>query len=118
MATADETTFSEKYLDTRRKYRDRLNSAVRRNTMELRRLQTDRHLNERWNLALPTPAGTRGILRFEKTNPNRPPPPRLQRKFEKTNPFPTPSKQPNPASTPKSKPRNAANSPNSPKGQS
>ncbi len=72
MATIDESAFSEETLDARRKYRDRLNTAVRRNTMELRRLQTDRHLNNRWNLALPTPASARDVLRFEKTNPNPP----------------------------------------------
>ena len=72
MATIDESIFSEETLDARRKYRDRLNTAVRRNTMELRRLQTDRHLNNRWNLALPTPASARDVLRFEKANPIRP----------------------------------------------
>ena len=56
MATVDESTFSDDFLETRSKYRDRLNTAVRRNTQELRRLQTDRILNERWNLALPAPA--------------------------------------------------------------
>jgi len=69
LETVDESTFSEEVLDTRRKYRDRLNTAVRRNTMELRRLQTDRYLNNRWNLGLPAPASARDVLRFEKTNP-------------------------------------------------
>ena len=69
MATVDESTFSEDFLETRSKYRDRLNTAVRRNTMELRRLQTDRYLNNRWNLGLPAPASARDVLRFEKTNP-------------------------------------------------
>ena len=72
MATVDESTFSEDFLETRSKYRDRLNTAVRRNTQELRRLQTDRILNERWNLALPAPASARDVLRFEKAKPIRP----------------------------------------------
>lgn len=72
MATIDESAFSEGTLDGRRKYRDRLNTSVRRNTMELRRLQTDRHLNNRWNLALPAPVSARDVLRFEKANPIRP----------------------------------------------
>ena len=71
MATVDESTFSEDFLETRSKYRDRLNTAVRRNTQELRRLQTDRILNERWNLALPAPASAKDILRFEKAKPIR-----------------------------------------------
>ncbi len=72
MATVDESTFSEDFLETRSKYRDRLNTAVRRNTQELRRLQTDRILNERWNLALPAPASAKDVLRFEKAKPIRP----------------------------------------------
>ena len=72
MATVDESTFSEEFLDIRRKYRDRLNTAVRRNIAELRRLQTDRHLNSRWNLKLSAPASARDVLRFEKTKPNVP----------------------------------------------
>ena len=71
MATVDESTFSEDFLETRSKYRDRLNTAVRRNTQELRRLQTDRILNERWNLALPAPASAKDVLRFEKAKPIR-----------------------------------------------
>ena len=71
MATVDESTFSDDFLETRSKYRDRLNTAVRRNTQELRRLQTDRILNERWNLALPAPASAKDILRFEKAKPIR-----------------------------------------------
>ncbi len=69
MATVDESTFSEDFLETRSRYRDRLNTAVRRNTQELRRLQTDRILNERWNLALPAPASAKDVLRFEKAKP-------------------------------------------------
>ena len=72
MATVDESTFSEDFLETRSKYRDRLNTAVRRNTQELRRLQTDRILNERWNLALPAAASAKDVLRFEKAKPIRP----------------------------------------------
>ena len=72
MATVDESTFSDDFLETRSKYRDRLNTAVRRNTQELRRLQTDRILNERWNLALPAPASAKDVLRFEKAKPIRP----------------------------------------------
>jgi len=72
MATVDESTFSEDFLETRSRYRDRLNTAVRRNTQELRRLQTDRILNERWNLALPAPASAKDVLRFEKAKPIRP----------------------------------------------
>ena len=71
MSRLDETKYSDETNDARNRYRDRLNTSVRRNTMELRRLQTDRILKKRASLDLPTPASTRDILRFEKTNPIR-----------------------------------------------
>ncbi len=88
MASLDESIFSEETLDARRKYRDRLNTAVRRNTMELRRLQTDRHLNNRWNLALPAPASARDVLRFEKANPIRPAADSSKSEIRKNEPIP------------------------------
>ena len=88
MSRVDETKYSDETNDARNRYRDRLNTSVRRNTMELRRLQTDRILKERANLDLPTPVSTRDILRFEKTNPNRQAATSAQSEIRKNEPIP------------------------------
>jgi len=65
IARIDENDYSADSMEALRRSRDRLNAEIRRNTAELRRLQTDRILSERANLNLPVPAAARDILRLE-----------------------------------------------------
>ncbi len=65
IARIDENQYSDISMEALRRSRDRLNAEIRRNTAELRRLQTNRILSERADLNLPLPAAARDILRLE-----------------------------------------------------
>lgn len=65
IARISEDDYCAESMEALRRSRDRLNAEIRRNTGELRRLQTDRILSDRANLDLPVPAATRDILRVE-----------------------------------------------------
>ena len=71
-AVLDESKMTEEYKAIFDKYRTRAKISLRRDAAELRRLQTDRHLQAEFGLHLPGLVSARDVLRFKKQTSPRP----------------------------------------------